>query len=162
MAYPSMRTRAANAASAEDGGEKPKCAARRRVPSTASKKAPIALLIPGAEGPAVMRTASKIRFRFLLAAVLLAALFAPANAEQPESQLQTVVHAQAQAARPSTRKTIGVLAIVDADGKVTAARAVSGDRRLRPAALGVVRAWKFGPGSRPSRVRINIEYMLDH
>jgi outer membrane biosynthesis protein TonB len=51
-----------------------------------------------------------------------------------------------------------VTATVAADGSVTEARTVSGNRLLAPAAEDAIRKWKFVPGEGPSTENINIDF----
>jgi protein TonB len=61
---------------------------------------------------------------------------------------------------------VTVLVDVDATGKVTAAKALSGPPLLRPAAVESVRQWKYAPGSTdgtpaPSQVTVNVAFRLN-
>lgn len=54
--------------------------------------------------------------------------------------------------------TVHVTATVAADGSVTEARTVSGNKLLAPAAEDAIRKWKFVPGEGPSTETINIDF----
>ncbi|MDR3750572.1 MAG: energy transducer TonB [Terracidiphilus sp.] len=55
---------------------------------------------------------------------------------------------------------VKVEATVDPEGKVTEAKAVSGNRMLSPAAEDAVRKWKFAPGAGESMVAVEINFSL--
>jgi len=55
---------------------------------------------------------------------------------------------------------VKVEATVDAQGKVTDAKAVSGNRMLTLAAEDAVRQWKFAPGSSDSTVNVEINFSI--
>ena len=60
-------------------------------------------------------------------------------------------------------KIMGVVkveATVDADGKVTDAKAISGSHTLGPAAEDAVRKWKFVPGDGTATVNVEIKFEL--
>ncbi len=57
---------------------------------------------------------------------------------------------------------IKVEATVDADGKVSDVRTLSGSRTLAPAAEDAVRKWKFVPGSEQSMVDVDVKFELAH
>jgi TonB family protein len=60
-------------------------------------------------------------------------------------------------------KIMGVVkveATVDADGKVTDAKALSGSHTLSPAAEDAVRKWKFAPGDGTATVNVEIKFEL--
>jgi TonB family protein len=62
-------------------------------------------------------------------------------------------------------KIMGVVkveATVDADGKVTDAKALSGSHTLSPAAEDAVRKWKFVPGEGTATVNVEINFELSH
>jgi protein TonB len=61
---------------------------------------------------------------------------------------------------------VSVLAEIDASGKVTGARALSGPLLLRQAAVDSVRQWKYAPGATdgkpsPSQVTVNITFRMN-
>lgn len=64
------------------------------------------------------------------------------------------------AKRMKIEGAIKVQATVDADGKVTDAKAVSGNRILSSAAEDAVRKWKFEPGSGEAMVVVDINFTL--
>jgi outer membrane biosynthesis protein TonB len=49
---------------------------------------------------------------------------------------------------------------VDPNGKVTAAKAVSGNHTLGPAAEEAVSKWKYAPAEAPSTVEVDINFAL--
>jgi TonB family protein len=55
---------------------------------------------------------------------------------------------------------VTVQATVDPDGKVTDAKAVSGNRALSPAAEDAVRKWRFVPADATSTVTVEITFAL--
>ena len=62
-------------------------------------------------------------------------------------------------------KIMGVVkveATVDADGKVTDAKAINGSHTLSPAAEDAVRKWKFVPGAGTETVNVEIKFELSH
>jgi TonB family protein len=57
--------------------------------------------------------------------------------------------------------TVLVEATIAPDGKVTEARAVSGNKMLAPAAEDAIRKWKFAPGAGLTVENINIDFEVD-
>jgi len=55
---------------------------------------------------------------------------------------------------------VRVEATVDPNGKVTAAKAVSGNHTLGPAAEEAVSKWKYAPAEAPSTVEVDINFAL--
>jgi TonB family protein len=55
---------------------------------------------------------------------------------------------------------VKVEASVDADGKVTAVKTVSGNHSLSSAAEDAVSKWRFVPGSGPSTVDVDVNFTL--
>jgi TonB family protein len=55
--------------------------------------------------------------------------------------------------------TVNVEATVDANGKVSDAKAIGGNRLLAPAAEDAVRKWSFVPGSGTSKVNVDINFV---
>jgi TonB family protein len=55
---------------------------------------------------------------------------------------------------------VKIEATVDADGKVTQVKALSGNQMLSPAAEEAVRKWKFEAGSGQSTVNVILEFNL--
>ena len=56
--------------------------------------------------------------------------------------------------------TVRLEARVDADGKVTAVKTVSGSKALSQAAEDAVSKWKFVPGSAPSTEEVDVNFAL--
>ena len=55
---------------------------------------------------------------------------------------------------------VSIEATVDAEGKVSDARTIGGNRLLAPAAEDAVRKWKFAPGSGVSKVNVEVDFAL--
>jgi TonB family protein len=55
---------------------------------------------------------------------------------------------------------VKVEATVDADGKVTAVKALSGNSMLSPAAEDAVRKWRFAPAPAESTVEVEVNFAL--
>lgn len=94
--------------------------------------------------------------------MLVVALTLPARAAEERGVKMRVSPAYPEIAR---RMRIGgvvqVEATVGADGKVTEAKAVSGNRVLAIAAEDAVRKWKFEPGPGSSKVTVQIDFNLN-
>jgi len=54
--------------------------------------------------------------------------------------------------------TVRVAATIAADGSVTEAKAVSGNKMLQPAAEDAIRKWKFAPDAAQSTENIDIDF----
>jgi TonB family protein len=57
--------------------------------------------------------------------------------------------------------TVRVSATIAADGTVTDARTVSGNKMLAPAAEDAIRRWKFAPGDSQSTENIDIDFEVN-
>jgi TonB family protein len=55
--------------------------------------------------------------------------------------------------------TVRVSTTIAADGKVTQAKAVSGNKLLESAAENAIRQWRFEPGTGPSTENIDIDFV---
>jgi TonB family protein len=64
------------------------------------------------------------------------------------------------AKRMKVTGVVKVEATVDADGKVTDAKALSGSHLLSPAAEEAVRKWKFVPASAASVVDVDVNFAM--
>jgi TonB family protein len=53
---------------------------------------------------------------------------------------------------------VKIEATVDADGKVSEAKTVAGNRILAPAAEDAVRKWKFAPGAGTAKVNVEVDF----
>jgi TonB family protein len=99
---------------------------------------------------------------FMGASALVVALALPARAADERAIKSKVAPTYPEIAR---RMRIGgmvqVEATVNADGKVTEAKAVSGSHVLGQAAEDAVRKWKFEPGPGPSKVTVEINFTLN-
>jgi TonB family protein len=54
--------------------------------------------------------------------------------------------------------SVAIHATVDADGKVTDVKTLSGNRMLGPAAEDAVRKWRFAPGSGETTVDVSVNF----
>ena len=92
-----------------------------------------------------------------VAALLMCALPGRAADDRPvKSRVQPVYPEIAK--RMKVGGTVKLEATVDADGKVTDVKTVSGNRMLSPAAEDAVRKWKFVTGPSTSTVDVDIEF----
>jgi TonB family protein len=57
--------------------------------------------------------------------------------------------------------SVTIEATVDADGKVSNVKTLSGNRMLSPAAEDAVRRWRFEPGSGQAKVDVPINFTLE-
>jgi len=55
--------------------------------------------------------------------------------------------------------TVRVAATIAANGSVTKAKAIHGNKLLEPAAESAIRRWKFAPGHGPSTENIDIDFV---
>lgn len=94
------------------------------------------------------------------ALVLLVALAIPAKAED-RAVKSRVAPAYPEIAKRMRITGVIVLSVtVDADGKVTDVKTISGNRALSIAAEDAVRKWKFMPGDGVATVEISINFAL--
>ena len=98
---------------------------------------------------------------FRLALVVLLASFA-VNARADERAIKTRVPPvyPELAKRMKIGGVINVQATVDAEGKVTDAKATNGNRLLAGAAEDAVRKWKFAPGDGTAVVTVEINFQI--
>jgi TonB family protein len=94
----------------------------------------------------------------LLAFAVLACTALPAFAadRKVERRVQPIYPELAK--RMHIGGTVRVAATVSADGSVTEAKAVSGNKMLAPAAEDAIRKWKFVPGDAVSTESIDIDF----
>ena len=95
------------------------------------------------------------------ALALLLAMAIPARAADERAVKSRVAPVYPEIAR--RMKIAGVVTVqatVDPDGKVTDAKAVSGNRALSPAAEEAVRKWRFAPADATSTVTVEITFAL--
>jgi TonB family protein len=102
--------------------------------------------------------------KLLLQAAVLAlivAMVSPARAADDRAIKSRVAPVYPEIAkRMKIAGMVKVEATVDPDGKVTEAKALSGNRILTPAAEDAVRRWKFEPGTTQSMVSVEIDFTL--
>jgi TonB family protein len=107
-----------------------------------------------------MRRPSGVRLMQAAVLALMVALALPAHAEERavKSRVQAVYPEIAKRMRISGDVKLAVT--VDADGKVTDAKATSGNRMLSAAAEDAVRKWKFESGAGVSTEEVTISFAL--
>src|SRR5579863_9645101 len=93
-----------------------------------------------------------------LAALLAMAIGARAEERVVKSKVSPVYPEVAKRMRISG--VVKVEANVDADGKVTEAKALSGNMMLAPAAEDAVRKWRFAPAASGSKVDVDVNFNL--
>jgi TonB family protein len=92
---------------------------------------------------------------------LVVAMVSPARAADDRAIKSRVAPVYPEIAkRMKISGAVKVEATVDPDGKVTEAKAVSGNRMLSPAAEEAVRRWKFVPGSGEAMVAVEVNFTL--
>jgi len=95
------------------------------------------------------------------ALALLLAMAIPARAADERGVKSRVAPVYPEIARRMRISgVVTVQATVDPDGKVTDAKAVSGNRALSPAAEDAVRKWRFVPADATSTVTVEITFAL--
>jgi len=82
-----------------------------------------------------------------------------AEDRHPQSRVAPVYPPLAQKMRVSG--TVKVSCTVNAQGKVTAAKAVSGHPLLVPAAEAAVKQWKFEPGDSDSQTTVDVVFQVN-
>jgi TonB family protein len=96
-----------------------------------------------------------------LAAALLLSLALPGSASETRAIKQRVPPIYPELAkRMKITGEVKVDATVDADGKVTDAKAVSGSRVLCMAAEDAVRKWKFAAGPGVAHVDVSVKFEI--
>jgi TonB family protein len=100
--------------------------------------------------------------RFARAAflVLLAALAVTARADERAVKTRVQPVYPELAKRMKISGSVSIQATVDAEGKVTDAKAMNGNRLLAGAAEDAVRKWKFVPGDGVSVVTVEINFAM--
>jgi len=93
-----------------------------------------------------------------LAALLGLAMTARAEDRAVKSKVAPVYPEVAKRMRISG--VVKVEATVDADGKVTEAKSLSGNMMLAPAAEDAVRKWRFAPAAADSKVDVDVNFTL--
>jgi TonB family protein len=95
------------------------------------------------------------------ALALLLAMAMPGRAADNRAVKSRVAPAYPEIAkRMRISGVVTVQATVDPDGKVTDAKAISGNRALSPAAEEAVRQWKFVPADAQSTVNVEVTFAL--
>jgi TonB family protein len=94
------------------------------------------------------------------AVALLLSLTLPAHADDRAVKSRVAPIYPEIAKRMKITGEVKVEATVDADGKVTDAKAVSGSKTLSPAAEEAVRKWKFVPGADVSHVDVTVKFEI--
>jgi TonB family protein len=92
---------------------------------------------------------------------LLLAMAVPGRAAEDRAVKSRVAPSYPEIAkRMRISGVVTVQATVDPDGKVTDAKAVSGNRALSPAAEDAVRKWRFAPADAQSMVTVEVTFAL--
>jgi TonB family protein len=95
------------------------------------------------------------------ALALLLAMAIPARAANDRAVKSRVAPVYPEIAkRMKISGVVTVQATVDPEGKVTDAKAVSGNRALSPAAEEAVRKWRFAPADAQSTVMVEVTFAL--
>lgn len=100
------------------------------------------------------------RFTRIAFLVLMAAFTVIAHADERavKSRVQPIYPELAK--RMKISGSVSIQATVDAEGKVTDAKATNGNRLLAGAAEDAVRKWKFAPGDGVSVVTVEINFAM--
>ena len=100
------------------------------------------------------------RLAYFALVALMAASAVTARAEERaiKSRVQPIYPELAK--RMKIAGSVSIQATVDADGKVTDAKATNGNRLLAGAAEDAVRKWKFVPGDGVSIVTVEINFAI--
>ena|SRR5271157_2535185 len=102
-----------------------------------------------------------LRLMQAAALALVVALAMPARAAEERAVKSRVAAAYPEIAkRMKIEGTVKIAATVDADGKVTDVKPVSGNGMLTIAAEDAVRKWKFVPGPGVSTVEVSLNFAL--
>jgi len=105
--------------------------------------------------------AVRIRWQHLAALVLVLAFTVPARAADDRTVKSKVPPTYPELAkRMKITGTVRMEATVDAEGKVTAVKTLSGSRALAPAAEEAVGKWRYAPGEGPSTVQVEVIFAL--
>ena len=94
----------------------------------------------------------------LLAFAVIACAALPAYAADRKVQHRVQPIYPELAKRMRIEGIVRVSATIAANGTVTDARAVSGNKMLAPAAEDAIRKWRFAPGDGPSTENIDIDF----
>ena len=105
--------------------------------------------------------APRIRWQHVAALAVVLVLGVPARAADDRAIKSKVPPAYPELAkRMKITGTVRMEATVDAGGKVTAVKTISGSRALSPAAEEAVSKWKYAPGDGPSTVEVEVTFAL--
>lgn len=103
----------------------------------------------------------RIKWLHLAALAAIAALTIPAHAAEDRAVKSRVSPVYPELAkRMRITGQVKVEATVDADGKVTAVKTLSGSHALSTAAEDAVSKWRFVSASAPSTVEVNLNFAL--
>jgi TonB family protein len=104
--------------------------------------------------------ARRIAVRLAQAAVLtmVFALTLHAGAEEREVRSRVAPTYPELAKRMKITGTVRISATIDADGKVTEAKAISGNKILSPAAEDAVKRWKFTAGTGTATTEVEVSF----
>ena len=104
---------------------------------------------------------SETGLRLIQALALAVVMSLPAHAADARAVKSRVSPAYPEIAkRMKITGLVKLEATVDADGKVTAVKALSGNSMLSPAAEDAVRKWRFVPGTAESTVDVDVNFAL--
>jgi len=109
---------------------------------------------PPPHAVSLRRVSTKFAHSVMLAAALLLAVPALANAREVKQKVSPTYPEIAKRLKVSGQ--VKVAATVNADGKVTSAKALSGNHMLTTAAEEAVRQWRFVSGEGDSTVEVEI------
>jgi TonB family protein len=112
------------------------------------------ILVPSPFG--LTSAATKVLQTAALLLVMTMAITAKADDRAVKSRVSPIYPDIAK--RMHVSGTVNIEATVDADGKVSSAKALSGNPLLAPAAEDAVRKWRFEPGQGPSKVPVVINF----
>ena len=113
----------------------------------------------GVPGPFFKNHATKISKSAALALILAMATTARATDDRAVKVRVAPVYPE-MAKRMKIGGSVKLEATVDAQGKVTEVKSVSGNRMLSTAAEDAVRQWKFVPASSDSTVNVEVNFAL--
>ncbi|HTV04013.1 MAG TPA: energy transducer TonB [Acidobacteriaceae bacterium] len=108
-----------------------------------------------------MRFISSRKTAALVAALALAVCALPAAAAGRKIERRVPPVYPELAKRMHIGGTVRVAATIAADGTVTQAKAISGNKLLESAAENAIRQWKFAPGDGTSTENINVDFEVN-
>jgi TonB family protein len=101
------------------------------------------------------------KISIVLAFAMIAGITLPACASDRKVQRRVQPVYPELAKRMHIGGTVRVAATVAADGSVTQAKTISGNKMLAPAAEDAIKKWKFAPGDSPSTENIDIDFEVN-